>query len=50
VRVLDTGTAGALGLRAAGALLTRPDGRELQRWTRFDDAVAASPRWSGIPD
>jgi len=48
VRVLDNATAGALGLPAAGALLTRPDGRELQRWVRFDQAGATRPRWSGI--
>lgn len=48
VRVLDIATASALGLPAAGALLTRPDGREVQRWGSFDDADATSPRWSGI--
>jgi putative polyketide hydroxylase len=40
VRVLNPATAGALGLPAAGALLTRPDGREVQRWISFDDAAA----------
>jgi putative polyketide hydroxylase len=49
VRLLDAATAGALGLPAAGALLTRPDGRELQRWVSFDDATAAiDPARMGI--
>jgi putative polyketide hydroxylase len=47
VRVLDAATAGALGLPAGGALMTRPDGREIKRWTSFDDATASS-RWSAI--
>jgi putative polyketide hydroxylase len=47
VRVLDAATAGALGLPASGALVTRPDGREIQRWANFDDA-ASSPRRSAI--
>jgi hypothetical protein len=48
VRILDSATAGALGLRAAGALLTRPDGREVERWVSFEDAAAATARWSAI--
>ena len=42
VHVLDEGTASALGLRPAGALLAWPDGRELRRWTDFDAAPASS--------
>ncbi len=48
VRVLDAVTADALGLPAAGALVTRPDGREIQRWSSFDHAAAVSPRWSAL--
>ena len=47
VRILDAATAGALGLLAAGALVTRPDGREIQRWANFDDATERA-RWSAI--
>jgi hypothetical protein len=38
VHVLDTGTAAALGLEPAGAMLVRPDGREIRRWPRYDPA------------
>lgn len=41
IRVLDAVTAGALGLPAAGALVTRPDGREIQCWASFEDAAAS---------
>jgi putative polyketide hydroxylase len=41
VHVLDARTADALGLPPAGALLARPDGRELRRWTDLDTAAAA---------
>jgi putative polyketide hydroxylase len=41
MHVLDTRTADALDLPAAGALLARPDGRELRRWTSLDTATAA---------
>lgn len=37
----------ALGLPPAGALLARPDGRELRRWASLD-AAAASPDWPDI--
>jgi hypothetical protein len=47
VRVLDAAAAGALGLPAGGALMTRPDGREIKRWASFDDA-GANPSWSAI--
>jgi putative polyketide hydroxylase len=39
VHLLDAGTADALDLPRAGALLARPDGRELRRWTHFDPAT-----------
>jgi hypothetical protein len=29
--------------------MTRPDGREIERWASFDEAVA-NPRWSSISD
>jgi putative polyketide hydroxylase len=38
VRVLDQATAAALGLRPEGALLVRPDSREIQRWSHHDGA------------
>jgi 2-polyprenyl-6-methoxyphenol hydroxylase-like FAD-dependent oxidoreductase len=41
VHVLDARTADALGLPPAGALLARPDGRELRRWTGLDTATGA---------
>lgn len=41
VHVLDARTADALDLPLAGALLARPDGRELRRWTDFDIGAAA---------
>jgi putative polyketide hydroxylase len=41
VHVLSTRTAGDLDLPPAGALLSRPDGRELRRWTSLDVATAA---------
>jgi hypothetical protein len=41
VHVLDTRTADALDLRPTGALLARPDGRELRRWTDLDTPAAA---------
>jgi putative polyketide hydroxylase len=46
VHVLDAGTADALDLPEAGALLTRPDGRELWRWARFDVAAEARDDWA----
>jgi putative polyketide hydroxylase len=41
IHTLDTRTADALDLPPAGALLARPDGRELRRWTSLDTATAA---------
>jgi putative polyketide hydroxylase len=41
VHVLDTRTADALDLPPTGALLARPDGHELRRWTDLDTATAA---------
>ena len=49
VHVLDAGTAAALDLPPAGALLARPDGRELQRWTGFDTAGCNRPGWVSPP-
>lgn len=43
VHVLDARTAAALDLPPTGALLARPDGRELRRWTGFDSASDTSP-------
>jgi hypothetical protein len=46
VHVLDAATLSALGLGPAGALLLRPDGRELRRWSTFDEVhlpLDASP-------
>jgi len=42
VHVIDTGTSEALGLQPTGALLARPDGRELRRWTSAGTAIAAA--------
>jgi len=42
VHVIDARTSQALGLRPAGALLARPDGREIRRWTSLDTAMAAA--------
>jgi len=41
VHVLDTRTADALDLPSTGALLARPDGREVRRWTDLGTATAA---------
>ena len=40
VHVLDASSADALDLPLGGALLTRPDGRELRRWASLDAAMA----------
>jgi hypothetical protein len=42
VHVLDGGTADALDVPPSGALLTRPDGHQLRRWTNFDAAAEAA--------
>lgn len=39
VHTLDRATARALDLEQTGALLARPDGHELRRWTNVDDAA-----------
>lgn len=46
VHLLDAGTAEALGLPPGGALLARPDGREVRRWTHFDPAAESGDGWS----
>ena len=50
VHVVDADTAKALSLPAAGALLARPDGRELRRWTGLDAAAAMGLDGSALPD
>ncbi len=49
VHVVDAGTADALSLPPAGALLARPDGRELRRWTGVDAAAAVGLDGSALP-
>lgn len=48
VHVLDADTAAALDLPPAAALLARPDGRELRRWTHLDAAAQARAEWSAL--
>jgi len=50
VHVVDAGTADALSLPPAGALLARPDGRELRRWTGVDAAAAVGLDGSALLD
>jgi hypothetical protein len=50
VHVVDAGTADALSLPPAGALLARPDGRELRRWTDVDAAATVGLDGSALPD
>ena len=50
VHVVDADTAKALSLPAAGALLARPDGRELRRWTGLGAAAAMGLDGSALPD
>lgn len=38
VHLLDQGTANSLGLRPGGAMLLRPDCREIRRWSHYDEA------------
>jgi 2-polyprenyl-6-methoxyphenol hydroxylase-like FAD-dependent oxidoreductase len=38
VHVLDPGTADALGLQPGGAMLVRPDCKEIRRWSHYDEA------------
>jgi putative polyketide hydroxylase len=40
--VLDRATVVALELEPSGAMLVRPDGREIRRWPRFDDVERPS--------
>jgi putative polyketide hydroxylase len=42
VHVIDARTSEALGLQPTGALLARPDGRELGRWTSAGTAIATA--------
>ena len=49
VHVIDARTSEALGLRPTGALLARPDGRELGRWASADTAMAAAAESSVLP-
>jgi hypothetical protein len=49
VHVIDARTSEALGLQPTGALLARPDGRELGRWTSADTAIAAAAESSVLP-
>ena len=49
VHVIDARTAAALGLQPAGALLARPDGRELRRWASPDTAIAAAAETAVLP-
>ena len=46
VHRLDAGTTAALDLPEIGALLTRPDGREVRRWSDFDTAAEDCSNWS----
>ncbi|MBO0816368.1 MAG: FAD-dependent monooxygenase [Actinobacteria bacterium] len=48
LHAVDAGTADALSLPAAGALLARPDGRGLRRWTGVDAAIGLDG--SALPD
>lgn len=50
VHVVDADTADALSLPPSGALLARPDGRELRRWASADAADAVGLVGSALPD
>jgi hypothetical protein len=50
VHMLDARTADALDLLPMGALLARPDGCELRRWTDFDTAAASGAKALAITD
>ena len=45
LHVIDASTADALDLPPAGALVARPDGRELRRWTSLDTALTGVSPW-----
>ena len=47
--MIDARTSEALGLQPTGALLARPDGRELGRWTSADTAIATAAESSVLP-
>jgi 2-polyprenyl-6-methoxyphenol hydroxylase-like FAD-dependent oxidoreductase len=49
VHMIDARTSQALGLPPTGALLARPDGRELRRWTSADAAIAAAAESPVLP-
>jgi putative polyketide hydroxylase len=49
VHAVDAGTADALSLPPAGALLARPDGRELRRWASVDAAATAGLDGAALP-
>jgi hypothetical protein len=49
VHVIDARTSEALGLQLTGALLARPDGRELGRWTSADTVMAEAAESSVLP-
>jgi hypothetical protein len=48
VRILDSATATALDLQPSGALLARPDGHELRRWTNVDAAAEQGSQWATL--
>ncbi len=48
VRTLDSATATALDLQPSGALLARPDGHELRRWTNVDAAAEQGSKWANL--
>jgi 2-polyprenyl-6-methoxyphenol hydroxylase-like FAD-dependent oxidoreductase len=49
VHVLDADCAQALDIPPTGALLARPDGRELRRWAHFETAASAGVDWPTLP-
>ena len=49
VHMIDARASQALGLQPTGALLARPDGRELGRWASADTAIAAAAESSVLP-
>jgi hypothetical protein len=49
VHVIDARTSDALGLQPTGALLARPDGRELGRWISADTAIEAAAESPVLP-
>jgi 2-polyprenyl-6-methoxyphenol hydroxylase-like FAD-dependent oxidoreductase len=49
VHILDSATAGPLDLQPSGALLARPDGRELRRWSNVADAAEDKLAMGSLP-